>query len=54
MTDIYTRSAAEPLHDAAERIGARIDGILSGKIDPEKEAEARRVAKEAKAKTNAS
>jgi integrase len=49
VTDIYTRSAAEPLHDAAERIGARIDGILSGKIDPEKEAEERRQAKEARA-----
>jgi integrase len=42
VTDIYTRSAAEPLHDAAEKIGARIEGILSGAIDPEKEAEERR------------
>jgi integrase len=50
VTDIYTRSAAEPLHEAAEKIGARIDGILSGKIDPEKEAQERREAKEAKAK----
>ncbi len=46
VTDIYTRSAAEPLHDAAEKIGARIDGILTGKIDPEKEAEDRRKEKE--------
>jgi integrase len=50
VTDIYTRSAAEPLHEAAEKIGARIDGILTGKIDPEKEAQERRDAKEAKAK----
>jgi integrase len=50
VTDIYTRSAAEPLHDAAERIGARINGILTGKIDPIKEAEERREAKEAKTK----
>ena len=49
-TDIYTRPAAERLHDAAETIGARIAGILSGAIDPEKEAEERRRAKEAKAK----
>ena len=38
VTDIYTRSAAEPLQEAAERIGARIQGLLSGRIDPEKEA----------------
>ena len=50
VTDIYTRAAAEALHDAAEKIGARIDGILSGKIDPEKEAQERRDAKEAKAR----
>jgi integrase len=50
VTDIYTRAAAEPLHEAAEKIGARIDGILSGKIDPEKEAQERREAKEAKIK----
>ena len=50
VTDIYTRSAAEPLHDAAEKIGARIEGILTGKIDPEKEAEERRKVKEAKTK----
>jgi integrase len=49
VTDIYTRAAAEPLHEAAEKIGARIEGILSGKIDPEKEAEERRKAKEVKA-----
>ncbi len=55
VTDIYTRSAAEPLQEAAEKIGARIEGILSGKIDPEKEVQARRKAKEAKAqKTGAS
>jgi len=46
VTDIYTRAAAEPLHEAAEKIGARIEGILSGSIDPEKEAEDRKKAKE--------
>jgi integrase len=50
VTDIYTRSAAEPLHDAAERIGSRIEGILSGRIDPEKETQERRKGKEAQAK----
>lgn len=45
VTDIYTRSAAEPLHEAAEKIGARIEGVLSGAIDPEKEALERREAK---------
>jgi integrase len=50
VTDIYTRTAAEPLLQAAESIGSRIDGILSGRIDPEKETEERREAKEAKAK----
>lgn len=49
VTDIYTRNAAEPLHNAAERIGARIEGILTGRIDPEMEAEERRKAKERKA-----
>lgn len=48
VTDIYTRAAAERLHDAAEVIGARIAGILAGIIDPEKEAEERRMAKETK------
>ncbi|BDU76412.1 tyrosine-type recombinase/integrase [Mesoterricola sediminis] len=48
VTDIYTRSAADPLHQAAEKIGARIEGILTGAIDPEKEAEERRRAKEGK------
>lgn len=38
VTDIYTRAADQRLKDAAETIGARIDGILSGVIDPEKEA----------------
>jgi len=52
VTDIYTRSAAEPLHDAAEKIGARIEGILTGAIDPEKELEARRKA-QAKARKKA-
>ena len=52
VTDIYTRAAAEPLHDAAEKIGARIDGILTGAIDPEKELEARRKA-QAKARKKA-
>jgi len=50
VTDIYTRSAAEPLHQAAEKIGARIEGILSGAIDPEKEAQERREAKEERAR----
>ena len=50
VTDIYTRAAAEPLHVAAEKIGARIEGILTGRIDPEKEALDRRAVKEAKAK----
>jgi len=50
VTDIYTRSAAERLHDAAEAIGGRIEGILSGFIDPEKETEDRRKAKDAKAR----
>ena len=45
VTDIYTRAATEPLHEAAEKIGARIEGILSGAIDPEKEAQERREAK---------
>ncbi len=52
VTDIYTRAAAEPLHDAAEKIGARIEGILTGAIDPEKELEARRKA-QAKARKKA-
>ncbi|MGA2082966.1 MAG: integrase family protein [Holophaga sp.] len=47
VTDIYTRTAAERLHQAAEDIGSRLQGILSGAIDPEKEAEERRRAKEA-------
>jgi len=50
VTDIYTRAAAERLKDAAEAIGARIDGILSGAIDPEKEAEERRQEKKKKLK----
>jgi integrase len=50
VTDIYTRAAAEPLHQAAEKIGARIDGILTGRIDLEKEAEERRKVKEQKLK----
>ena len=48
VTDIYTRSAAEPLHQAAEKIGARIEGILSGAIDPEVETQLRREAKAAR------
>jgi integrase len=39
VTDIYARAAAEPLQGAEEKIGARIEGILSGRIDPEKEAQ---------------
>jgi len=50
VTDIYTRAAAERLHEAAETIGARIEGILAGAIDPDKEAEERRKAKEGKAR----
>ena len=44
VTDIYTRAAAERLQEAAETIGARIVGILSGAIDPKKEIEERRKA----------
>ncbi|MDP2815921.1 MAG: site-specific integrase, partial [Rectinemataceae bacterium] len=44
VTDVYTRAGAERLHDAAEAIGARINGILSGDIDPEKELKERRKA----------
>lgn len=46
VTDVYTRTAAQRLKDASEAIGARIDGILSGAIDPEKEAEEHRKDKE--------
>ena len=49
VTDIYTRSAAEPLHEAAEKIGSRIDQILTGKLEPGKEAQDRREAKAKKA-----
>ncbi len=49
VTDRYTRAAAERLHDAAATIGARIGGILSGAIDPEKEAEERAKAEAGKA-----
>lgn len=41
VTDIYTRTAAAKLLEAVETIGARIDGILTGKFDPEEEAKAR-------------
>ena len=37
VTDVYTRTAAQRLKEAAESVGARIDGILTGAIDPEKE-----------------
>ena len=50
VTDIYTRAAAERLKDAAEAIGSRIEGILSGGIDSAKEAEARRQEKANKLK----
>jgi integrase len=53
VTDIYTRAAAEALHDAAEKIGGRIEGILSGAVDPEKEAEERREAKASRKKAMA-
>ena len=42
VTDIYTRTGADPLQDAAEAIGGRIAGILDGTIDPEQEALQRR------------
>lgn len=51
VTDIYTRAAAERLKDAAEAIGARIEGILTGTIDPEKEAQERRKEKQRKLKS---
>jgi integrase len=50
VTDIYTRTAAERLHEAAEDVGGRIEGILSGKVDPEKELQEKRKAKDAKTK----
>jgi len=50
VTDIYTRTAGDRLQEAAETIGARIDGLLKGTIDPEKEAEERRKAQAKKAK----
>lgn len=37
VTDIYTRTAAQRLKEASETVGARINGILAGVIDPEKE-----------------
>jgi integrase len=51
VTDIYTRTAAERLQDAAETIGSRVEGILDGTIDPQAETEARAVAKAAKKTT---
>ena len=51
VTDIYTRSASEKLHEVAETIGTRIHGILTGVIDPVKEAEARKKIQTTKAKT---
>jgi integrase len=42
VTDIYTRTAATRLKEAAEAIGARVQGLLSGAIDPAKEAEERK------------
>jgi integrase len=50
VTDIYTRTAAQRLKDAVETIGARIEGILTGAIDPAKEAQERQLEKEKKAK----
>lgn len=52
VTDIYTRSAEERLREATEAIGTRINGILSGAVDPEKEAEDRRKGKAAKLQVN--
>jgi integrase len=52
VTDIYTRAAAERLQDAAEAIGGRIAGLLSGEIDLEqeaREADAKRKANKAQA-----
>lgn len=42
VTDVYTRTASQRLQEAAEAIGVRIDGLLSGTIDLEKEAEERK------------
>ena len=36
VTDVYTRTAAQRLKEAVETVGSRIDGILTGAIDPEK------------------
>jgi integrase len=50
VTDIYTRAAVERLQEAAEEIGARIAGLLSGEIDLAQEArEAKAMRKAAKA-----
>ncbi|WP_005036569.1 tyrosine-type recombinase/integrase [Holophaga foetida] len=50
VTDIYTRTAGDRLQEAAETIGVRIDGLLKGTIDPEKEAEERKKAQALKTK----
>ena len=51
VTDIYTRSASEKLHEVAETIGNRINGLLTGSIDPVKEANERKQALTAQTKT---
>jgi integrase len=52
VTQGYARVGQDPLREAVEAIGGRIAGLLSGDIDPEKEAEERRQAKEKAAKTS--
>ena len=52
VTDVYRRVGANPLFDAVETIGGRIEGLLTGSIDPKKETKARAKA-QAKAGKNA-
>jgi integrase len=47
VTDVYTRSSIENLLDAADDISMRIDGILTGFIDPIKEQQDKKAAREA-------
>jgi integrase len=46
VTEIYACVGTDPLHEAAEVIGARIAGLLDGSINPEREAAERQKAKE--------
>ena len=39
VTEIYTRAAEKRVKEAAELIGGRIDGILTGHIDPERQSD---------------